>query len=271
VDSKSVPVDGPTRYLEVNSLLDVLRAELPGILGQLLVGIYLHGSLASGDFDPRSSDIDFLVVTADALPDAKFQAVAAMHGRLLASERPWVTRLEGSYIPLQALRRYDPEHTRYPALAVGGSFGVDEHGVDWVIQRHLIRERAVVLAGPAPEDLIDPVPPGDLGQAVRATLAEWWAPQLHDLSRMCRRDYQAYAVLTMCRALYTLHHGQVPSKPVAARWAQETLEEQWTPVIRRALHWPDDVRADRLDESLAFVRAALAAAGVPSENRYEMP
>jgi predicted nucleotidyltransferase len=263
VDSNPIPGDGPTPYAEANSLLDVLLDELPGILGQRLVGIYLHGSLASGDFDPRTSDIDFLVVTAEELSGDAFQAVAAMHGRLVASGQPWVTKLEGSYIPQRALRRYDPRDTRYPALSVGGDFGPDEHGSDWIIQRHLIRERALVLTGPSPRCLIDPVPPDDVARAVRATLAEWWAPQLDDLSRMCRRDYQAYAVLTMCRALYTLHHGDVASKRVAARWSQGILEARWAPVIERALDWSDDAQADRLDESLDFLRMVLAAAGVP--------
>jgi hypothetical protein len=40
-------------------------------------------------------------------------------------------------------------------------------------------------------------------------------------------EYQAYAILTMCRALYTLQHGTVVSKSVAARWAQEVLGERW--------------------------------------------
>jgi predicted nucleotidyltransferase len=31
------------------------------VLGDLLFGTYLHGSLATGDFDPLRSDIDFVV------------------------------------------------------------------------------------------------------------------------------------------------------------------------------------------------------------------
>lgn len=257
------PVDGPTPYPEANSLLQVLRGELPCILGHLLVGLYLRGSLASGDFDPRTSDIDFLVVTAEELPDDTFGAVAAMHRRLAANDLPWVARLEGSYIPQRALRRHDPNHSRYPALSVGGRFGLDEHGSDWIIQRYLIREKALALTGPSPASLVDPVLPEDLKLAARATLVEWWAPQLQDLSRLSIREYQAYAVLTMCRALYTLHHGDVASKPAAAMWAMENLDAPWVPAIRRALECPQDAQVDRLDETLEFIRTALTAAGVP--------
>jgi hypothetical protein len=40
--------------------------------------------------------------------------------------------------------------------------------------------------------------------------------------------YRCYAVLTMSRMLYTLHHGEIASKRVAARWAQEVLDRRRT-------------------------------------------
>ena len=40
------------------------------------------------------------------------------------------------------------------------------------------------------------------------------------------QGYQAYAILSMCRVLYTLEFGTVVSKPAAARWAQGTLDER---------------------------------------------
>lgn len=40
-----------------------LREEIESILGSKLVGIYLHGSIALGGFNPKQSDIDLLGVT----------------------------------------------------------------------------------------------------------------------------------------------------------------------------------------------------------------
>ena len=45
---------------QVNILLDALRE----ILGENLVGIHLHGSLAMGCFNPDRSDLDLLIVTS---------------------------------------------------------------------------------------------------------------------------------------------------------------------------------------------------------------
>jgi hypothetical protein len=247
----------PTPYPDVNAVLRVLLSGVQTVLGNHFVGMYVHGSLASGDFDPQRSDVDFLVVTVDELPDEMLPALEAMHACIAATELKWAAKLEGSYIPRHALRRYDPAHARHPALCVDGSFGLDQHASDWVIQRHVIRERGVVVAGPAPQTLIDPVQPDDLRRAVRGVLREWWSPQLHDPTRLHSSEYQAYAILTMCRALYTLQHGIVVSKSVAARWAQEALGERWAAIIERATAWRHGAQLDHFNETLDFIRYTL--------------
>jgi len=258
-DSPAVPTH-PTPYPDVNAVLHLLLSSVQAVLGNRFVGLYLHGSLASGDFDPHRSDIDFVVVTADELPDDMLPALEAMHVRIAASDLRWASKLEGSYIPQRAFRRYDPTHALHPALRVDGSFAVDQHGSDWIIQRHAIREEGVALAGPAPEALIDPVHPDDLRRAALGILREWWSPQLDDHTRLRSSEYQAYAVLTMCRALYTLQHGIVAWKSVAARWAQSTLGEPWAALIERALAWRRGAQLDSLNETLDFIRYTLERA-----------
>lgn len=252
-----IHVSDPTPYPDVNAVLHVLLSSVQAVLGGHFVGLYVHGSLATGDFNPRRSDVDFVVVTADELPDEMLAVLAAMHARILASGLAWASRLEGSYIPRHVLRRYDPTRVTHPALRVDGSFGLDHHGSDWIIQRHIIREHGIVMAGPAPQALIDPVQPDDLRRAVLATLREWWSPQLRDPVRLHDDEYQAYAILTMCRALYTLQHGVVDSKSMAARWAQEALGERWATLIERALAWQHGVLLDSLNETLDFIRYTL--------------
>jgi hypothetical protein len=257
----------PTPYPDVNAVLHVLLSGVQAILGNHFIGMYLHGSLASGDFDPqRSADIDFVVVTADQLPDEMLPALEAMHARIAASGLKWATRLEGDYIPRPALRRYDPTRARYPHFGMDGHFDVEQHDSNGVIQRHAIRKHGVVVAGPAPQTLIDPVQPNDLRRAALAILREWWSPQLHDSARLHSSEYQAYAILTMCRALYTLQYGVVVSKPVAARWAQQELGEPWAALIERALAWRHDAELDSLNETLNFIRYTLERS-----QRFEIP
>jgi hypothetical protein len=247
----------PTPYPDINAVLHMLLADVQAALGDLFVGLYVHGSLASGDFDPERSDIDFVVVTAEALPDTIFPTLAAMHSRIIGSGLSWATKLEGTYFPQQALRRYQPSDTLYPSLNEA-RFYMGTHGSDWVIQCHILREHGIALAGPNPRDLIDPVAPDDLRRAMRALLREWWAPMLDDTTRLRSPEYQAYAVLTMCRALYTLETGAVASKPVAARWVQAALGNPRVMLIERALSWRAGMPLDALDEVLDFIQYTLS-------------
>ena len=48
----------------IQSEVKTLQTELQRLLGDNLLGIYLHGSLALGGFQPGRSDIDVIVVTA---------------------------------------------------------------------------------------------------------------------------------------------------------------------------------------------------------------
>src|SRR5215210_4472239 len=51
----------------IDALIRELLAGVQAALGEQFVGLYLHGSLANGDFAPGRSDIDFLVVTESEL------------------------------------------------------------------------------------------------------------------------------------------------------------------------------------------------------------
>jgi Domain of unknown function (DUF4111)/Nucleotidyltransferase domain len=248
----------PTPYPEINILLQALLSGVQAVLGNQFAGMYLHGSLVTGDFVPQRSDIDFLVVTASELPVEMLPRLQKMHSGITASGMKWADKLEGSYIPRQALRRYDPAHKQHPALRVDGSFSVDMHGSDWIIQRHILREQGLALAGPLLQQLIDPVQPEDLRRAVRGILHEWWSPPLHNPNRFNSQEYQAYAVLTMCRALYTLQHGAVVSKRTAAIWAQAALDKRWGDLIEQALAWTEGNQADHLQATLDFIYYTLA-------------
>jgi len=120
----------------------------------------------------------------------------------------------------------------------------------------MLRERGVVVLGPSPRDLIDPVSPSDLRRTVVGVLQEFWAVQLDDSKFLQPRKYQAFAVLTMYRALHTLDCGAVVSKPAAARWAIGALGERWTADDRARAPGPT-ARSPTVSTRRALIRYTL--------------
>src|SRR5687768_17114395 len=74
-------INHPTPHPEVNSMLQELLESVGSILGSHLIGMYLDGSLANGDFD-QDSDIDFVAVTDEDISGDLFLALQAVHERL---------------------------------------------------------------------------------------------------------------------------------------------------------------------------------------------
>jgi hypothetical protein len=253
----------PTPWPEVDRVVGRLLDGVVEAVGGDLVGVYIGGSLGLGGFDPGSSDVDVLVATAQALPTAAVEGLRRLHGALRA-EGGWAVRQEVVYLPLATLRRFDPDDTaRYPFGASDREFALGRQGPTWVLDRWVVREHGLVVTGPDPRELIDPIGPDELRAAVRASLAGVWALEGRDVAWLRPRNYQAFAVLSMCRDLYVLEHGTVASKPASAAWASRRLGPPWPAMIERALAWRSDQRVDdrHLPETLAFVAHTVRLAG----------
>ena len=241
-------------------MVEGLRDGLGDALGDELVGLYVSGSLALGGFHPPSSDIDVLAATAGTLNEAAVRRLAALHATFRAAGG-WSARLEVVYLPVATLRRYDPsDQGSYPIAASGRTLAVGRQSPTWVLDRWVAREHGLVVAGPRPSTLIDPIGPQALQAAVRGLLLGFWAGQLDGpASAWLRpRSDQAFAVLSMCRALYCLDHGRVVSKPAAAAWASRRLGPPWPELVARALGWRADQRPD--DDGLGATLALVADA-----------
>ncbi len=231
------PPRGPTPYAGVNAVLGSLLPEIRAILGDQLVGLYLAGSLALGDFDPRSSDIDLVAVTGGALAADRFTALQALHARFAASGSAWRDRVEAVYIPQAALREPGPPGARHPVIERGGALAWEPLEGAWVVQCWTLRAHGVALAGPPPATLVPPVDPDALRRVSAAVALGWWRRAQTDpswIDWMRHRPDHAFVVLTLCRLLYTLETGAVASKPGAARWAAQGPGRPWAALIAQA-------------------------------------
>lgn len=252
-----------TKIPEIDALLEALLSRVQAALGPEFVALYLYGSLAYGGFVPGRSDIDFLVVTRDRLDANRLAALDAMHTELKASGLPWVDALEGAYFPARFLRRHDPQDEVHPALTHEEGFIQDHFGQDWDLQRYTLLRFPVVLAGPSPSELIDPVDIADLQRGVRSLLDGWWRQPLEGADWIRPPGYQAFAVLSMCRALYLLEENGFQNKPQAVAWALDNLPSEWSALAAAADAWREGDDFDHLDEVLDFIRYTYQRSGIP--------
>jgi predicted nucleotidyltransferase len=259
----------PTDYAELNEVLRELVSSVQAILGENFCGAYLQGSFAVGDADEHS-DVDFIVVTHDDVSDEQVAALQAMHERLYELETSWAQHLEGSYFPQRLLRRVDPARTPLVYFDNGSTVPERDNHCNTAVVRRSLRERGIVLAGPEPKSLIDPVDPNDLRNEVREAIVEFaaWAPSPTKAGGMSRWK-QPYLVLNLCRMLHTLETGEVASKRAGGEWALEALAPQWADLIQQALEDRPDpwervyqpADPEDAERTLAFVEYSLKEAG----------
>ena len=234
------------------------------VLGHQFAGSYLHGSLATGSFNPRTSDIDVMVTThhrtGRPTNDLLHEEFEALVGR--DTER-WAELLDAVFVPAAWLRRPGVPPEEVASLHPGEGFTVEPLGPEFVIQKYMVRRYGVRLAGPPPRRVIAAVSGAELREAQLGTLRVRWAPQLEFPGRLLARPYQAYAVVTMCRALYVLARGAVIPKPEAATWVLRSPGfAAWHPLVRSAVAYPGGGPEDQRGATLAFIRFTLDEAGI---------
>lgn len=256
-----------TPFPEVNFLLKILKNRIKEILGENLVGIYLDGSLALGGYD-SASDIDFVAVIERDLSPDEFNALKIMHSEINQQNTPLAQEIEGFYVSSEAVRRYNPRHSHFVNLERGSNEQLKwcEQDYYWIIHRYILCEYGVTLTGPQPVNLIDPVSADGLRRTMSSVLDEWGRYICQKPDIIAQPGYQSYAVLTICRILYTLNAGDIVSKREAAEWASSALENRWDPLVTKALldrQSPTTPSQAEVEETLAFLDYA-----VKYENRF---
>jgi len=206
--------------------------------------LYLYGSLTTGDFDPGSSDIDLLAVTSSGVSGAESDALHDMHLGFARENPGWEDRVEVAYLSAAALRTFRSVRSPIAVISPGEPFHMTEAGSEWLMNWYVVRENGVALFGPPAEALIAPITREEFAECVRDYAVDWG----DRIRGVTERKDQAYAILTMCRALHVHRTGESASKRQAALWAQEELP-QWSGLIQSALAWREAWREQEVDHA----------------------
>lgn len=243
-----------TKYEDVNQVLEKMVAGIKDITGDNLVGIYLHGSLALGDFDPDNSDIDFMVVLREKLSDEQVERMGEMHQQLIDSGEEWGKKLEGSYVTMEQLKSEEPPFDSRPYLNEKTFYPAADYGYEWVLEKYAVREKGIGLYGPEPKEVIERVEVDDVLAAVRRIFQDNWEPMLLDPKKLESDWYQPYAILTLCRIMYAVEKGKIGSKQEAAGWVIENFGDRWRDVVDLALKWKRGDSFGQVGDVLSMIK-----------------
>jgi predicted nucleotidyltransferase len=246
----------------VRSQIEALLAITQHALQDQLVGIYLHGSLAMGCFNPERSDLDLLVITEQPMNvETKRGLTEAL---LRRSRHP--APIEISCLSAQQLTpwRYPTPYdlhysegwrSRFEQALENGSWQVwnDQRQEDIDLAAHITvtRARGICLLGQPIEQTFPPVPARDY-------LAAIWDDFLWARANAVKKPF--YFVLNACRVAAYVLEGRICSKEEGGVWALHAAPEAFTNLIAQALN------IYRGEEQHSFDAAALEAFGAYAED-----
>lgn len=237
-----------TAYPQAGALISELHTRMRATLGERLLGLYLFGSLAWGDFDPSISDIDLLAVIAEPPNAAEHAALEQLHAGFAHDHPGWRDRIEVLYASHGLLAGFRQQRGPLGVISPGEPFHVVDAGDEWLINWYFVLAYGQTLAGPAPASWIAPIAPAEFVAAAR----ELGLRMRERVGATAgARPAQSYAILTVCRSWYTCITGQQCSKRQAAAWAAARLPE-WAPLIASALEWRANAHDTSADPAATF-------------------
>lgn len=218
------------------AVVEQLVRELEDTIGGNLVGVYLHGSLALGCFNPERSDIDLLAVTCHRLDPAARRSVAEL--ALLRSNAPYPLEMsvlsEADVRPWRYPTPYDFHYGESLRSRFEQELARDElpeaGDTDHDLAGHigLLLARGRTLVGTPAEDVFPAVPEADFRDSILRDFAWIQKPET-------RMGGRIYGVLNACRVFAYLRGAGILSKAEAAEWAREELPADLRPTVESAL------------------------------------
>lgn len=216
-------------------LLEKIKQITTEVIGENLVGIYLHGSYAFGCFNWDKSDLDYLVVVERPLTlsqkvryitellrlrgecppkGLEMSVVTAEHCENFIHPTPYDLHFSNAH-----LERAERETAAYCKAM---------QGVDPDLAAHFTVTRAVgrVLCGKPIEEVFAPVPLADYLDSIKYDVENAETDILTN---------PVYVTLNLCRALAFVRENAILSKADGGKWGLENLPTRYHPIIQAAL------------------------------------
>ncbi len=199
--------DRPELPADIALLLEHLRDALLARGG--LVGVYLYGSLVTGDFSPARSDIDVLVLLEREPDKGAISELRELHTTLASADDP-AGRLHCLYA--SAGDAADPALLR--------TYWYGTRMTQWqvkVLTQAELAAAGVALYGPWPPPGLGPVAVTDLQAAVREETTGYWRRIARRRRLWLQDTWVDFGLITLSRAEALLTSGDLITKSEAIR------------------------------------------------------
>ncbi len=238
---------------DVRTALSRYKDALQGLSNCELTGAYVYGSVASGCQNPKTSDIDVILV-APCVDDPGFvEELEEVHQQVglpidATVVSPEQLRIETVPPPIGFLLKpmWESKAVHCP-----------EGRWCFVVQSQEVLERGLRLFGPEPRDLFHPVP-WPLMRRYIDYLLPFIVPRFKN------------SVLNLCRCAYNASLRKTCSKREAGEWALAEMPAEWHSLIDQALgeyaRGDSDQGVER-DELLRFEKYVMESVAQTEEGR----
>lgn len=214
--------------------LDRVTAVLRNELNDSLIGIYMHGSMAMGCYNPLHSDMDILVVVSEGHSRDTYQRIAKQLIRLeeklglnqgfelsvvleaYAEEFVYPTPFEFHYSAF-----HKPKYLADENYLCGG-YEDSDLAAHFVVTYH----RGIVLYGQPIKEVFKPIDKRYYIDSIKSDAAG----ALEGIV-----DLPVYYVLNLSRVLLYLRESVVASKKEAGEWALTVLPERFKSIVIQCL------------------------------------
>lgn len=217
------------------ALMDEFTAMSRGIIEEKLTGIYLHGSLAMGCFNPEKSDIDLIIVIENDMSNA--QKMEFMKQVVKLNELAPAKGLELSIVkrgyckpfvyPTPFELHFSPMHLQWfrdnPESYVENMKGEDK---DLAAHVTVINKYGIVLYGEKTEQVFGEVSKKDYVESI-------WS-DVEGAREEIMKD-PIYMTLNLCRVLAALKDNLCLSKLSGGEWGLLHTSERYHSFIQQAL------------------------------------
>jgi streptomycin 3"-adenylyltransferase len=206
-------------------------SRVQSILKEDLVGVYLYGSLAMGCFNPKSSDIDLILVVRKRPLKGQRKEVIEYLKEVCSKSR----RIELSIIRENILR-----NPRYPIMVDlhfehWGEIFENEKDKEILSNLYTARKRGFCVWGKPISNVFSEIPPEYHLRSVVDDLS-CTRKYLHENPERVGYDPVVYWVLGSCRILAFIREEKVLSKLEGGQWGLANLPEKYHDLIEQATY-----------------------------------